>query len=221
METDDEDRRFLTKAAGGGTIELSPKEDQIMSEKSFLVEVSARHVHLTQEDVEKLFGAGKTLTYVHDLSQPGQFVCEERVEVVGPKRTLSNVVILGPVRAQSQVEVSLTDCFTLGAVGPVRESGDLAGSAPITLKGPAGEVELKEGLIVAKRHIHMTPADAEEMGVKDKDIVMVRVDTDRPLIFDDCVVRVSPKFALAMHVDTDEANAALIGRKGCQGHIVR
>ena len=117
--------------------------------------------------------------------------------------------------------VSLTDCFTLGAVGPVRESGDLAGSAPITLKGPAGEVELKEGLIVAKRHIHMTPADAEEMGVKDKDIVMVRVDTDRPLIFDDCVVRVSPKFALAMHVDTDEANAALIGRKGCQGHIVR
>ena len=105
-----------------------------MSEKSFLVEVSARHVHLTQEDVEKLFGAGKTLTYVRDLSQPGQFVCEERVEVVGPKRTLSNVVILGPVRPQSQVEVSLTDCFTLGAVGPVRESGDLEGSAPITLK---------------------------------------------------------------------------------------
>jgi len=189
--------------------------------KSFLVEVSARHVHLTQEDVEKLFGEGKTLTYVRDLSQPGQFVCEERVEVVGPKRSLANVVVLGPTRPASQVEVSLTDCFTLGAIGPVRESGDLAGSAPITLKGPAGEVTLNEGLIVAKRHIHMTPADAEELNVTDKEIVMVRVDTDRPVIFDDCVVRVSPKFALAMHVDTDEANASLIGRAGCQGTIIK
>ena len=192
-----------------------------MSEKSFLVEVSARHVHLTQEEVEKLFGAGKQLTYVRDLSQPGQFVCEERVEIVGPKRSIANVVILGPVRPASQVEVSMTDCFTLGVVGPVRESGDLEGSAPIKLKGPAGEVDLPQGLIVAKRHIHMTPEDAQRLGVEDKEIVQVKVQTDRPVIFGDCVVRVSPKFALAMHVDTDEANASLIGRNGCQGEIVK
>ena len=192
-----------------------------MSETSFLVEVSARHVHLTQEDVEKLFGAGKQLTYVRDLSQPGQFVCEERVEIVGPKRSIANVVILGPVRPASQVEVSMTDCFTLGVVGPVRESGDLEGSAPIKLKGPAGEVDLPQGLIVAKRHIHMTPEDAQRLGVEDKEIVQVKVQTDRPVIFGDCVVRVSPKFALAMHVDTDEANASLIGRNGCQGEIVK
>ena len=192
-----------------------------MSEKSFLVEVSARHVHLTQEDVEKLFGAGKQLTYVRDLSQPGQFVCEERVEIVGPKRSIANVVILGPVRPASQVEVSMTDCFTLGVVGPVREGGDREGSAPIRLKGPAGEVDLPQGLIVAKRHIHMTPEDAQRLGVEDKEIVQVKVQTDRPVIFGDCVVRVSPKFALAMHVDTDEANASLIGRNGCQGEIVK
>ncbi|MBR6816536.1 MAG: phosphate propanoyltransferase [Clostridia bacterium] len=191
-----------------------------MSEKSFLVEVSARHVHLSKEDVAVLFGEGKELTYVRDLSQPGQFVCEERVDIVGPKRSIANVVILGPERKESQVEVSMTDCFTLGAIGPVRESGDLDGSAAITLKGPAGELKLEKGLIVAKRHIHMTPADAEKLGVEDKQIVKVKVDTTRPVIFDDCVVRVSPSYALAMHVDTDEANAALIGRSGCQGEIV-
>jgi len=190
-------------------------------EKSFLVEVSARHVHLAQADVETLFGEGHTLTYVRDLSQPGQFVCEERVEVVGPKRSIANVVVLGPARPASQVEVSLTDCFTLGAIGPVRESGDLAGSAAIKLRGPAGEVELKEGLIVAKRHIHMTTADAAELGVEDKQIVEVRVMTDRPVTYGDVVVRVSDKFALAMHVDTDEANAACIARNGCQGVIVK
>ena len=115
----------------------------------------------------------------------------------------------------------MTDCFTLGVVGPVRESGDLEGSAPIKLKGPAGEVDLPQGLIVAKRHIHMTPEDAQRLGVEDKEIVQVKVQTDRPVIFGDCVVRVSPKFALAMHVDTDEANASLIGRNGCQGEIVK
>ena len=179
-----------------------------MSEKSFLVEVSARHVHLSKEDVAVLFGEGKELTYVRDLSQPGQFVCEERVDIIGPKRSIANVVILGPERKESQVEVSMTDCFTLGAIGPVRESGDLEGSAPITLKGPAGELKLEKGLIVAKRHVHMTPADAEIFGVKDKQIVKVKVNGSRPLIFDDVVVRVSPKYALAMHIDTDESNAA-------------
>ena len=192
-----------------------------MSEKTFLVEVSARHVHLCKEDVEKLFGEGHKLTYVRDLSQPGQFVCEERIDIVGAKRTISNVVILGPERPASQVEVSLTDCFTLGTVAPVRESGDVAGTPGLILRGPCGEVELKEGLIVAKRHIHMTPEDAEEFGVEDKQIVEVRIPTDRPVTFGDCVVRVSPKFKLAMHVDTDEANAALIGRNGCQGYIVK
>ncbi len=192
-----------------------------MSQNSFLVEVSARHVHLTQEDVEKLFGQGKTLTYVRDLSQPGQFVCEERVDIVGPKRTIPNVVILGPVRSKSQVEVALTDCFTLGAIAPVRESGDLAGTPGIRLHGPAGDLDLEKGLVVAKRHIHMPPADAERLGVQDKQIVQVKVDTTRPLIFGDCVVRVNPQYALSMHVDTDEANAAAIGRKGCQGEIVK
>ena len=180
-----------------------------MSEKSFLVEVSARHVHLSKEDVAVLFGEGKKLTYVRDLSQPGQFVCEERVDIVGPKRTISNVVILGPERKESQVEVSMTDCFTLGAIGPVRESGDLEGSAPITLKGPAGELKLDKGLIVAKRHIHMTPADAAAAGVADKDIVkVVTGGNGRKLVFDDVVIRVSEKFATAMHIDTDESNAA-------------
>lgn len=191
-----------------------------MPEK-FLVEVSARHVHLNQEAMDVLFGEGHKMTFVRPLSQPGQFVCEERVEIVGPKRSIANVVILGPERKEPQVEVSMTDCFTLGQVGPIRESGDLEGSAPITLKGPAGELKLDKGLIVAKRHIHLTPADAERLGVEDKQIVKVRVETERPLIFDDVVVRVSPNYAEAMHVDTDEGNAALIGRAGCQGYIVK
>jgi putative phosphotransacetylase len=192
-----------------------------MSEKTFLVEVSARHVHVSQKDLEILFGEGYQLTPQRDLSQPGQFLCQERVDVIGPKRAILGMAILGPVRPASQVEVALTDCFTLGAVGPVRESGDLGGSASVTLKGPKGEVELKEGLIVAKRHIHMTPADAEAFGVQDKQIVNVAVDTVRPVVFCDAVVRVSPKFKLAMHVDTDEANAACVGKEGCQGRIVK
>lgn len=190
-------------------------------DKTFLVEVSARHIHLSPADVAVLFGEGYTLSFDRPLSQPGQFVCKERIDIVGPKRTLANVVILGPERKASQVEVALTDCFTLGTVAPVRESGDIDGTPAITLKGPNGELTLEKGLIVAKRHVHMTPADAAEFGVKDKDIVEVRVDTDRPVTFGDCVVRVSEKFALAMHVDTDEANAACIGRKGCQGFIVK
>jgi len=188
--------------------------------KTFLVEVSARHVHLDRKTLDVLFGEGYELTPVRDLSQPGQFVCEERVAIVGPKKTIDNVVILGPLRPNTQAEVSMTDCYALGAVAPVRESGDILNSTPITLKGPEGEFELKEGLIVAKRHIHMTPADAENLGVVDKQIVSVEVDTSRPVIFKDVVVRVKDTFALSMHVDTDEANAALIGRAGCQGKIV-
>ena len=173
-----------------------------------LVETSARHVHLTEEHIETLFGKGHALTHKKDLSQPGQFACEERVTVVGPKKSIANVIVLGPARPASQVEVSLTDARTLGVDAPVRESGDVAGSGACKLVGPAGEVELTEGVIAAKRHIHLTPADAEGFGVEDKQIVSVKVTSeDRSLIFGDVVVRVSPKFAAAMHIDTDEANA--------------
>ncbi len=176
--------------------------------KTFIVETSARHVHLTQEDLETLFGKGASLTHKKDLSQPGQFACEERVEVVGPKKSLAGVSILGPVRSATQIELSATDARSIGLTAPIRESGDIAGSAGCKLVGPCGEVELKEGVIVAKRHIHLTPADAAELGVNDKEVVYVKVDTDgRKAILGDVVCRVSDKFARAMHIDTDEANA--------------
>lgn len=189
--------------------------------KEFLVEVSARHVHVTKETLETLFGAGYELTPKKDLSQPGQFACEERVTVVGSKKELAGVSILGPCRPADQVELSATDARAIGVVAPIRESGDVAGSGACKLVGPCGEVELKEGVMVAKRHIHMTPEDAEVLGVKDAEIVSVKIDTkDRSLIFGDTVVRVSPKYALAMHVDTDEANAAAIPGS-CMATIVK
>ena len=174
---------------------------------NILVETSARHVHLSQKDIDTLFGAGYTLTNKKDLSQPGQFACEEKVEVIGPKGSLK-MSILGPARPASQVEISLSDARALGLNPPVRESGDIAGTPGCVIKVGDNTVTLDEGVIVAKRHIHMTPADAAELGVSDKQIVKVRLDTPRALIFDDVVVRVSDKFALAMHVDTDECNAA-------------
>ncbi len=188
---------------------------------NFVVETSARHVHLTQEDLETLFGKGYELTKKKDLSQPGQYACEERVTVVGPKKEMPGVSILGPVRPASQVEISLTDARSIGIAAPIRESGDIAGSGACKLVGPCGEVELKEGVIAAKRHIHATPEDAEKLGVADKEIVSVKVSTpERSLVFGDVVVRVSPKFALAMHIDTDESNAAGCGRE-VYGEIVK
>ncbi len=176
--------------------------------KEFIVETSARHVHVSQEALETLFGKGATLTHKKDLSQPGQFACEERVTVVGPKKELPNVSILGPVRPATQVELSATDARSIGLSAPIRESGDVAGSAPCKLVGPCGEVEISEGVIVAKRHIHLTPADAEELGVNDKDVVWVKIDTpERKAVLGDVVCRVSDKFARAMHIDTDESNA--------------
>ena len=172
-----------------------------------LVETSARHVHLSREAIDTLFGKGYTLTNKKDLSQPGQFACEEKVEVIGPKGSLK-MSILGPARPASQVEISLSDARTLGVKAPVRESGDIVGTPGCTIKVGENVVEISEGVIVAKRHIHMTPADAAEIGVSDKEIVKVKLDTARPLIYDDVVVRVSEKFALAMHIDTDECNAA-------------
>ena len=179
-----------------------------MSEK-FIVETSARHVHLTAEAFATLFGEGKELTVKKMLSQPGQFASEERVTIVGPKKSLPNVSILGPFRKANQVELSATDARSIGIVAPIRESGDVAGSGACKIVGPEGEIEISEGVIVAKRHIHLTPADAEEMGVKDKDVVWVRLDTDgRKAILGDVVCRVSDSYALAMHIDTDDANSA-------------
>ena len=191
--------------------------------KQFIVETSARHVHVTKEDLETLFGAGHELTVKSWLSQPGQFASEEQVDVVGPKNTLKRVRILGPVRPATQVELSLTDARSIGVTAPVRESGDIAGSGACKLVGPCGEVEVTEGVIAAKRHIHMTPADAAEYGVQDKDVVSVKVIPPvkgRELIFGEVVVRVSPKFSLAMHIDTDESNAAC-AVNGTMGEIIK
>ena len=189
-------------------------------DNTFIVETSARHIHLTHEAVETLYGKGAVLEVRKMLSQPGQFACaNEKMTLVGPKGSLS-VSVLGPERPQNQVELSFTDARALGITPPVRESGDIAGTPGVKLVGPAGELEISEGCIVAKRHIHMTPADAEAFGVSDKEIVKVRLDTARPLVFDDVVVRVSPKFALAMHIDTDECNAAA-AFGAVQGRIVK
>ena len=178
-------------------------------ENKILIETSARHVHVTEETLEILFGKGAALTPKKELSQPGQYAAMERVDVVGPKRTLSGVSILGPVRKANQVEISLTDARSIGVAAPVRESGDVKGSAPCKLVGPAGEVEITEGVIAAKRHIHLDPESAEKFGVSDGEVVSVKVPTDgRALVFGDVAVRVSPRFAPAMHIDTDESNAA-------------
>ncbi|HRY77630.1 MAG TPA: phosphate propanoyltransferase [Candidatus Izemoplasmatales bacterium] len=178
-------------------------------ERKVLVEVSARHVHLSSADLATLFGEGHALTVKKMLSQPGQYAAEEKVTVVGPKKEIAGVSILGPVRKDTQVELSLTDARTIGVLAPIRESGDIRESAPCSIVGPKGSIEIKEGLIIAKRHIHLTPATAEAWGLKDKQIVSVKVGTpDRSLIFGDVVIRVRADFADAMHIDTDEGNAA-------------
>ncbi len=186
-----------------------------------LVETSARHVHLSAQDLETLFGKGYQLTKKKDLSQPGQYACTERVDVVGAKKTLAGVSILGPTRPTTQVEISLTDARAIGVAAPIRESGDIAGSGGCKLVGPAGEVEITEGVIAAKRHIHMTTADAAQMGLADKDVVSVKVESDdRSIIFGDVVVRVNDSFALAMHIDTDESNAGCVA-PGTMGEIIK
>ena len=178
-------------------------------ENKILVETSARHIHLTDAAVKALYGEGAELLVKKMLSQPGQFATgNEKITLVGPKGTLA-VSVLGPVRKATQVELSFSDARTLGVKDvPVRESGDVAGTPGLKLVGPAGEIEISEGVIIAKRHIHMTPEDAAAFGVEDKQIVKVKMNTERPLIFDDVVCRVHPTYALAMHIDTDECNAA-------------
>lgn len=189
--------------------------------KKVLVETSARHIHVTEEDFKVLFGADAELHVKKELSQPGQFACEERVTIVGPKKAIAGVSILGPFRKQTQVEFSATDARSIGLGIAVRESGQLSETPGCIVQGPAGELEIKEGVIVAKRHIHATVADAQECGLVDKQIVSVKVESDgRSLVFGDVVVRVSDSYAWAMHIDTDESNAALVA-PGTMGEIIK
>ncbi len=188
---------------------------------SVLIETSARHVHVTEADLVKLFGEGAKLTVKKMLSQPGQFASEQKVTLVGPKKEIANVSILGPTRKETQVEISATDARTLGVDVAIRESGNIKGTPGIKIVGPAGELEIQEGVIVAKRHIHLTPADAAELGLEDKQIVKVEVKNDyRSLVFGDVVVRVNPNFAKAMHIDTDESNAGCVA-PGTMGEIIK
>jgi acetate kinase len=199
-------RDFLTRAS------------QACRTEPITIEVSAHHIHLAPEDVEALFGAGHQLTKTSDLSQPGQYACKEQLTIVGPKGRIERVRVLGPARKYTQVEIAMTEQFKLGLQPPIRESGDIEGSPGCTLEGPAGSITLDKGVICALRHIHMTPADARRYGVKDKSDVRVRVPGDRELLFGDVRIRVDPNFALAMHIDTDEANAANL-RNGTPGFI--
>lgn len=179
--------------------------------KKIIIETSARHVHLSEADLAILFGEKHILTKKKDLSQPGQYACEERVTIVGSKGELKNVIILGPTRKDTQVEISLTDARSIGIVAQIRESGAIEGTSGCKLIGPNGEVELQQGVIAAKRHIHLTTADAKEFGVSDKQIVSVQVNTEnRSSVFGDVVCRVNDNFATFMHIDTDEANSAAI-----------
>lgn len=188
------------------------------------VELSARHVHLSEEDALALFGA--PLTPARELSQPGQFLSKERVRLIGPKGVMDNVAVLGPSRGKSQIEISKTDARILGIDAPVRQSGDLAGSPGIILTSDKHIVGLEEGVIIAARHIHMTPADARRLGVADNDMVCVRLDTDRPIILEDVLVRVNDAFKLVLHIDPDEGNGSgwkngasgIIVGKGRSGH---
>ncbi len=189
--------------------------------KSFIIETSARHVHLTKEAVNILFGKNYKLTPKKHLSQPGQYVCHERVDIMGLKSTVKNVSVIGPERPYVQVEVSLTDARKLGLNAPIRESGDLTHSAGCTLIGPKGSLEIKEGLIISKRHLHATPIDAENLNVKNGEIVWVKIkNSERSTIFGDVVVRISSNYSLAMHIDTDESNAANCDANA-QGEIIK
>lgn len=188
--------------------------------KNVLLETSARHLHVSREALDALFGEGYELTPKKDLSQPGQFSCEERVQVIGPKSSFPAVSILGPIRSATQVELSATDARSIGVTAPVRESGDIEGSGACKLVGPKGSYDLDVGVIIAKRHIHMTPADAQRLGLQDKQIVKVKAGSEqRALIFDEVVVRVHENFSLAMHIDTDESNAAGV-LPGTYGEII-
>lgn len=194
-------------------------DDSKSNDNLIPIEASAKHVHLSQKDVEALFGAGHQLTFDRELSQPGQFLAKERVMLIGPKGVIERVAVLGPARDQTQVEISITDSRVLGLEAKLRESGQLEGTKGIVISANGNVVKALNGLIAAKRHIHMTSKDAEKLNVKDKQIVSVRVYSDRPVILEDVVVRVNDNYALAMHIDFDEANACAL-TKGVKGEIV-
>lgn len=187
--------------------------------REVIIETSARHAHISKEHLEILFGKGHALTPKKELSQPGQFACEEKITVEGPKGSLK-MSILGPVRPSTQVEISATDARSIGLTAPIRESGDIKGSTGVKITGPCGSVTIDEGVIIAKRHIHLTPDDAKKLNLTDKQVVYVKAQTEgRTIVFGDVVVRVSDKFSAAMHIDTDEANAGSIPA-GIKGTII-
>ena len=173
--------------------------------------LSNKHLHLQKEHIEILFGKGHELTPTKPLVQPGQFACEEKVDIVGPKNTLKGIRVLGPARPETQVEVAMTDARTLGIKAPVRESGKLEGTLGCKIVGPCGEVEIDHGVIVALRHVHLSPAQAEEAGVKDKDIVSIKIEGERGLVFNNVLVRSGDAHEREVHLDTDEGNAAGCG----------
>ncbi|MFJ7726378.1 phosphate propanoyltransferase [Neobacillus sp. NPDC097160] len=191
----------------------------LQKSKQVPIAASNRHIHLAPEHVERLFGRGYQLQKLKDLSQPNQFAAKETVSLIGQKGKIQNVRVLGPARGSTQVEVSLFDGFTLGVNPPIRNSGDIKGSESITIQGPRGQITINEGLICAARHIHMHPSDGDAFGVSDGDLVQVKVDTDRGVIFSNVLIRISPKYKLEMHIDLDEANAANI-KNGQLGEIV-
>ena len=188
--------------------------------KAFPVAISARHIHVSEDDLQALFGPNATLTKDFDLSQPGQFAAKERVSIEGPKGVIHNVRVLGPVRAATQVEISRTDAMKLGLNPPVRQSGDIANSASIKLINQRQEIMIEQGVIIAQAHIHMTEEDARVLEVSNNELVSVEVDSERPVTFRGVVVRVSNDFSLEMHIDTDEANAGLIEQQA-KGRIVK
>ena len=190
------------------------------TEQYIPISVSARHVHLDQVTFRQLFGENAEPTVKKELAAPGDFLCNERVDLVGPRGVIRNVAILGPFRKKPQVEISITDSYTLGTKFDVRNSGELEHSAPIALRSPLAEVSLQEGMIAAQRHVHMKPEQAAAFGVKDRDIVNVLVETERSLVFRNVLVRVDPSYILVMHIDTDEANAGEIASEGDKGYIV-
>ena len=214
----DEERMIARETLRAMSLSYLARVYETQRGEPFPIEVSAHHIHLSQEHVEALFGKGHQLTRQSELSQPGQFASEEQLTIVGPKGRVERVRVLGPARAATQVEIAMTEQFKLGIHPPIRESGDIRDTPGCTLEGPVGSVTIEHGVICALRHIHMTPADALRYGVKDKANVRVRVAGDRELVFGDVRVRVNPNFKLAMHLDTDEANAANL-KTGAEGYI--
>lgn len=210
-------RELVEKVIGG----ISAGSAAVSRDDEIPVGVSNRHIHLTREHVDVLFGKGYELTKLKDLSQPGQYACKEQLTIIGPSmRAIEGVRVLGPERKRSQVEISRTDSFILKLKPPVRESGNLDGSAPVTIIGPKGIVTLDEGCIIANRHIHMNPEEAKRFGVTDGETVNVQLDGERKSLFYDVSIRVSDSFRLEMHIDTDDANAAGVGN-GFKARIIK